>query len=169
MKSGAKIGSVINLRALCFYLSIISTLGCSALKGEIIEGRVIEIHDGDSITLLTRRNQQIKVRMVNIDSPELGQEHAAASKAALAAKVFGEKVTVKSQGRDHFGRVLGAVLLRGENVNLWMVKQGYSWCYKAYSNDIDFYNAEIRARKEKAGLWKSPIHPIPPWEFRKID
>ena len=36
-------------------------------------GRVVGVHDGDTLTVLTAGNVQIKVRLVEIDAPELKQ------------------------------------------------------------------------------------------------
>ncbi|MCB1064787.1 MAG: thermonuclease family protein [Verrucomicrobiae bacterium] len=136
------------------------------ISAEIIEGRVIGIHDGDSLTLLTQSQKKHRIRLAEIDAPEEGQKFAELSTKALAGKVFGKWITVKSKVRDQYSRIIGTVLLEGENVNLWMVKQGFAWHYAAYSEDSDFANAEILARKAKRGIWVN-APPMPPWEFRK--
>lgn len=38
-----------------------------------IFGRVVGVHDGDTITVRTQTNQTIKVRLLGIGAPELGQ------------------------------------------------------------------------------------------------
>ena len=49
-----------------------------------IEGRIVGVHDGDSITLLDADNRQHKIRLDGIDAPELGQPFGRASKQHLA-------------------------------------------------------------------------------------
>ena len=39
----------------------------------MLEGRVVGVHDGDTITLLIAGNRQIKVRLAQIDAPETTQ------------------------------------------------------------------------------------------------
>ena len=45
-----------------------------------IEGRIVGVHDGDTITLLDVDNRQHKIRLDGIDAPELGQPFGRASK-----------------------------------------------------------------------------------------
>src|SRR5262245_46340655 len=40
-----------------------------------------------------------------------------------------------------------------------------AWHYKEYSGDVRLANAEIVARRRKAGLWQDN-KAIPPWDFR---
>ena len=49
-----------------------------------IEGRIVGVHDGDTITLLDVDNRQHKIRLDGIDAPELGQPFGRASKQHLA-------------------------------------------------------------------------------------
>lgn len=37
---------------------------------ETLTGRVVGVHDGDTLTLLVVGNQQVKVRLAGIDAPE---------------------------------------------------------------------------------------------------
>ena len=43
-------------------------------------GKVVGVHDGDTITLLTAEKEQVKVRLEGIDAPELKQAFGNASK-----------------------------------------------------------------------------------------
>jgi len=43
------------------------------VQAETLEGKVIKIADGDTLTLLTSSSQQIKVRLAGIDTPERKQ------------------------------------------------------------------------------------------------
>jgi len=50
-----------------------------AAAAEPITGRVVSVHDGDTITVLTD-GRQVKVRLHGIDAPELGQAYGQAAK-----------------------------------------------------------------------------------------
>ena len=52
-------------------------------------GKVISIHDGDTITILQGK-QQIKVRLFGIDAPELKQPYGKKPKQFLANLVTGK-------------------------------------------------------------------------------
>ena len=65
-----------------------------------LNGRVVAISDGDTFTLLTAENQQVKVRLVEIDAPESGQPYGSKSKDALSELIFGKEVWVDVQTTD---------------------------------------------------------------------
>jgi endonuclease YncB( thermonuclease family) len=61
--------------------------GSTAACGGTIEGRIVGVHDGDSITLLDAENRQHKIRLDGIDAPELGQPFGRAAKRHLANRM----------------------------------------------------------------------------------
>jgi hypothetical protein len=86
--------------------------------------------------------------------------------------VFGKKVAVEWNERDHYQRVLGKVLLDGQDINLKQIKAGLAWHYKQYDKgqrlaDQSLYaSAEESARRKGVGLWRDPA-PVAPWDFRR--
>ena len=54
-----------------------------------LTGRVVGVHDGDTITVLDADNTQYKIRLAGIDAPEHGQPYGANAKKALSDLVFG--------------------------------------------------------------------------------
>jgi endonuclease YncB( thermonuclease family) len=90
----------------------------------------------------------------------------------LSEYVAGKDVLIDYDKRDRYKRILGKVLISGEDINLKQVEDGLAWHYKKYqreqtATDRELYSeAEIAARKAKRGLWRDP-NPIPPWEWRK--
>jgi endonuclease YncB( thermonuclease family) len=132
-----------------------------------IVGKVVGVHDGDTLTLLVDGNREVKVRLDGIDAPELGQPFGKNAKAALSATVFEKTVTVKVGTTDRYGRTVGRIFLNGQNVNLGMVRSGLAWWYRQYaSKDEALEIAEEYAKTRKEGLWADP-QPIAPWEWRK--
>jgi endonuclease YncB( thermonuclease family) len=73
---------------------------------------------------------------------------------------------------DRYQRILGKVLVGGEDVNLEQVEAGMAWHYKKYqgeqstSDRVKYSDAELEARRHKLGLWHDPS-PVPPWEYRQ--
>ena len=129
-------------------------------------GRVVGVHDGDTLTVLTAGNVQIKVRLVEIDAPEIKQPFGQQSKQALSALVFGKDVEIRATGKDRYGRALGRMFVGRTDVNLAMVKAGMAWRFDKYSKNAAFQRAEEEARAAKRGLWRDPS-PVPPWDWRK--
>jgi endonuclease YncB( thermonuclease family) len=137
--------------------------GCAWAQS--IEGRVVGVHDGDSLTVMDGEKVQHKVRLYGIDAPEEKQAFGDRAKQALSRLAFGEKVRVEVHGRDRYGRALGDVYAGGKRVNLAMVEEGMAWAYKD-TKDAALLAAEGDARREKRGLWRDN-EPEPPWTFRK--
>jgi endonuclease YncB( thermonuclease family) len=75
-------------------------------------GKVLKIPDGDTITVLVD-NQQFKVRLAEIDTPERRQPWGNRAKQALADKVFGEVVRIDVVTTDRYGRTVGHIRLDG--------------------------------------------------------
>lgn len=126
-------------------------------------GKVVSIHDGDTITILQGK-QQIKVRLFGIDAPELKQPYGKKSKQFLASLIAGQVVEVEPKGKDRYKRTLGIIYYKWQDINVQMVLNGYAWTYAKYSKI--YVDHERLARKNKQGLWQSG-DPTPPWEWRK--
>ena len=134
-------------------------------------GKVIKIADGDTITVLDRYKVQHRIRLTGIDAPERKQAFGSRSKQSLGKLVFSKTVTVKTNKRDRYGRVLGKILINGTDINKEQIRRGMAW--HGYLRDqtaadrIAYADIEKNARKEQRGLWVNP-NPMPPWKWRKL-
>lgn len=132
------------------------------------QGLVVSVHDGDTISILVDGQQQEKIRLNEIDAPELAQPYGKASKQALSALVYRKTVTVNVDGVDRYGRTLGRVYLDKMDVNAELVRIGAAWVYRRYSHDKSLIGLESEAKTAGAGLWALPAtDQVPPWEWRK--
>ena len=128
-----------------------------------LSGKVISIHDGDTITVLQGK-QQIKVRLFGIDAPELKQPYGKKSKQFLANLIAGKVVEVEKNGKDRYKRTIGSIYLNDKDINAQMVENGYAWAYRKFSKK---YTAqESKAKSQRLGLWRDK-EPIPAWEWRR--
>jgi endonuclease YncB( thermonuclease family) len=152
---------------LCLVLLYLALLPVSAVAEEQI-GRVVGVTDGDTLTMLDSRKQQIKVRLAEIDTPESAQPYGTRAKQELSRLVHGKTVTVKVQDIDRYGRTVGRVYMGELDVNAEMVKLGAAWVYRKYASDQSLYALEKQAKQKRAGIWNLPeAEQIPPWEWRK--
>lgn len=153
-------------------LALIGASLSSPSWADVLTGKVVELADGDTVTVLDERNQQHKIRLAGIDAPERKQPYADASRKHLASLVFGNNVEVRFHKKDRYGRLVGTVILDGSDVNLRQVTAGLAWHYKAYEREqseqerLDYSDAEETAHRLRLGLWQEP-HPVPPWDFRR--
>lgn len=157
-----------------------------ATWAETLSGRVVGVHDGDTITVLDANpnHKQYKVRLAGIDAPESKQAFGTRSKESLSQMVFGKDVNIDWDKRDRYGRIVGKVWTTPESTcrtaacpktldaNLAQLTVGMAWHYKQYekeqsAEDRERYAfAEVEAKARKAGLWSDP-RPTPPWEWRR--
>ena len=143
-----------------------------ALNAATLQGKVIGVADGDTLTLLDDQKNQHKIRLQGIDAPEKAQAFGNKSKQSLHEMVHGKEVFVDVQKKDKYGRSVGKILVNQTDACLEQIKRGMAWHYKQYANeqspeDRDVYaQAESTARAQSLGLWKDKS-PTPPWAFRK--
>jgi len=137
-----------------------------SVQAETLEGKVIKIADGDTLTLLTSSNQQVKVRLAGIDTPERKQPFGNRAKQALSNLAFQKQALVEVETIDRYGRTIGVVFVGSKNLNAELVKQGMAWVYRKYTDDERLYVLESRAKKERLGLWLQE-NPVPPWDWRR--
>ena len=133
--------------------------------GEMLEGRVVGVHDGDTITLLIKGNRQIKVRLAQIDAPETTQAFGQRSKQSLSEMVFNKTITVEKETTDKYGRTVGTLFVEGVDANKEQVKLGMAWVYRKYLHDQSLIPLEETARQSKVGLW-ADANPMAPWDYR---
>lgn len=132
-----------------------------------LEGRVVKIIDGDSLSLLDAGNRQHTIRLYGIDTPEWDQPHGKAAKRALAELVDRRRVGVVAVDTDTFGRTVGTVYVGERDINLAMVEAGHAWWFTRYAPyERHLAAAEEQARASRAGLW-SADEPVPPWHWRR--
>jgi endonuclease YncB( thermonuclease family) len=136
-----------------------------------LTGKVVKVADGDTITVL-EDNTQHRIRLQGIDAPERKQAYGNASRKHLADLVAGKTVTVEWDKRDRYGRIVGFVIVDGQDMNLEQLKAGMAWFYRYYQKELSpekrklYAQAEGEARANKKGLWQDK-NPVPPWEWRR--
>ncbi len=69
-----------------------------AHAGLALEGKVVGVSDGDTITVLTDGRESIRIRLAEIDAPEKSQAFGQRSKQSLSDMVFSKTVRVEQRG-----------------------------------------------------------------------
>ena len=148
----------------------------AVVYGKTIEKRyrakVVRIVDGDTLVVLNDANEQIKIRLEGIDTPEPGQPFGSKSKEKLSELTFGKTVVVAVTGTDFFKRTLGYIEIPIHtfavdpiNANAELIRYGFAWHYKSYNSSPELAEFETAARTAKIGLWGGSETPVPPWEW----
>jgi endonuclease YncB( thermonuclease family) len=139
------------------------TLGWSAtvLSGQasVIDGDTIEIHGQ-------------RIRFFGIDAPESHQTCEAEQQTyrcgqqaalALADRVGHQTVSCEQHDVDSYGRIVAVCRAGGEDLNAWMVSQGWALAYRHYSTA--YVSDEDAARLAHRGIWRDTF--TAPWDWRR--
>ena len=142
------------------------------VNAKTIEGLVVGVADGDTITVLDQQKNTYKIRLQGIDAPEKKQAFGEKSKQSLHDLVHGKQVRIEYDKEDKYGRIVGKITLDDLDICLQQLVLGMAWHYKKYQNEqsvadrVVYNDAELKSKSLKLGLWADET-PTPPWEFRK--
>jgi endonuclease YncB( thermonuclease family) len=141
-------------------------------NAKTIEGLVVGVSDGDTITVLDQQKNSYKIRLQGIDAPEKKQAFGEKSKQSLHDLVHSKQVRIEYDKEDKYGRIVGKVTVDDVDVCLQQLVLGMAWHYKKYQNEQSvsdraiYSDSEVKSKSLKLGLWSDDT-PMPPWEFRK--
>ena len=138
----------------------------------ILQGRVVRVTDGDTVTLLDEHEALHKIRLAGIDAPESAMPYGHQATLYLASLVFGENVEAVTYKQDRYGRTVATLMHGEQDINLAMLQAGLAWHYKHYAKEqpaaqaLAYAQAEELARTQNLALWKDS-DPCAPWDWRK--
>ena len=127
----------------------------------------VTVVDGDTIKL-----GDVKIRFSGIDAPEINQICVASegkvacgkiSRDMLITKVTNNKISCTDEGKDFYGRVLGECFVNGESLSRYLVREGFAFAYRKYSDK--FISDEEYAKSNRLGMWSMKFQY--PWDYRK--
>ena len=127
----------------------------------------VTVVDGDTIKL-----GDVKIRFSGIDAPEINQICVASegkvacgkiSRDILITKVTNNKISCTDEGKDFYGRVLGECFVNGESLSRYLVREGFAFAYRKYSDK--FILDEEYAKSNRLGMWSMKFQF--PWDYRK--
>ena len=148
------------------FLIIFPIFFSTLLLSSEVEIKILRVIDGDTVSAESG-GTQIKIRLSEIDAPEMGQPFGTNSKKCLSELIRENSgLKFKSDGQDGYGRSLGWLMADQINLNYEMVKRGCAWVYDRYVVDKTIYSFQNGARLKKLGLWKSQ-NPVKPWIWRR--
>ena len=156
------------MKLLTFALVILLNLITKTIASEI-SGFVV-VTDGDTIKISNK-----KIRLHGIDAPEQKQKCIKNAKEYNCGVVATEALTKKisknvvkcsiKKKKDRYNRFIGICFVEQEDINKWMVRNGYAVAYKRYSKD---YNLDEKfAKINKLGLWSGIF--LKPEKWRKLN
>jgi endonuclease YncB( thermonuclease family) len=139
--------------------------------------KVEQVIDGDTITVSTLEDEK-KIRLDSIDSPEDGQDWGGIAKDSLINLIGDKHVHGEEHETDRLGRTIATLYVEDGDTSNWinvnekMVELGHAWVMRQYYDHLpkdrraELDKLETSAKLNKLGLWES-LNPIPPWDWRK--
>lgn len=126
---------------------------------------VTKVIDGDTIEV-RQEKRNYKVRLSEIDAPEINQRFGTESKNFLASLILNEEIELTYTTEDRYGRIVAKIYKDNKDINRSMVRNGLAWVYDYYVEDQSLYNDQNLAKKNSFNIW-SEASPTPPWVFRR--
>jgi len=123
--------------------------------------------DGDTLEIRGTR-----IRLHGIDAPESAQlchqngtPWRCGQQAALQLSEFIGRTTISCEHRntDRYGRIVATCFLGSQDLNRWMVSEGWALAYRQYS--ADYIIDEAAAKAAGQGVWTSQFEA--PWLWRR--
>jgi micrococcal nuclease len=107
---------------------------------KVLKAKVVDVYDGDTCTIVYYQGttaHKRKFRLYGVDSPELKvgkhvenrdqiKQRGLDARDALRNKILHRVVTIQFHKEEKFGRCMGVISYGGQNVNKWLVQEGYA-------------------------------------------
>ena len=94
------------------------------------DAEVVKVHDGDTVTLRwNERDFDFPLRFRDTAAPELDEPGGSQSQSWLEAQLLGKEVRIEVDPFNRvekWGRLLGNVILEGQNMGLASINEGHS-------------------------------------------
>lgn len=158
-------GKPIKAMALVIVAAVLLFLSSGRAYADMVgEARII---DGDTVEIDGER-----IRLHGIDAPEsrqmckvVGEEWRCGESATLALidETTGQSVTCRGKKRDRYGRLIAVCYAGSDDLNAWMVREGWAVAYRRYSKD--YVDEEAAARAASRGVWRGEFEL--PWKWRQ--
>ncbi|MBY0415720.1 MAG: thermonuclease family protein [Bdellovibrionales bacterium] len=164
-------------------LQIISLMFPTAVFAETIKGKVLSIHDGDTLTFVKKNeNKKSILRLLGVDTPEVDfNGFSQGEVATIALDYLRSQLPIDSiieielpkiGGIDVNGRFLGRVIYAGRDLNLEMLQKGFGAMYFIFPYDkkllADYSMASRLASSNHLGIFSDKYHDLElPYLFRQ--
>ena len=142
---------------------LIALVLLTATPASAFSARVVSFHEGETCRDAAGQGV-IKVRLAEIDPPEIDQPYGTEARDVLCAIVCSRCVEIEPRGAS-YDRLVGLVRAQGVDTSEAMVTAETAWDYPQYDTDPIIPVLEAKARAGHVGLWAAAL-PIAPWDWR---
>ncbi|MGV3590817.1 MAG: thermonuclease family protein [Gammaproteobacteria bacterium] len=126
------------------------------------------VRDGDTLDM-----DGLRIRLFGVDAPEYAQSCTrpdgtswacgTAALDALANRIGKRRIDCEQRDVDVYRRSVAVCRLDGEDLNAWLVAEGWAVAYREFS--IDYVDEEEAARARRVNIWNGSVQQ--PEDFRR--
>lgn len=161
---------------------ILLFLFTSSVEAKTLMGKVVSIHDGDTLTFIPDgATKKAKLRFLGVDTPEIDFNGHTQGEIAVIAKNYLQsilpinasiKIELSENGTDANDRYLGVVFYNNVDLNLELLKAGMGAVYFIYPYDkkmfINYSEASRLADEQNIGIFSPQFEKeLLPYIFRQ--
>lgn len=148
------------------YQLVVLVFICSNSYSDTIEGKVINIIDGDTIHV-KYKSVTHKIRLAYIDCPEIRQKYGRSVRTYLSDMIIGKTVRAQIYSIDRYNRPIAEIFFSNNNINLHLIETGKCLVYRRYAKGkTNYFIKEKLAKKNRVGL-HGDSNFVAPWLWRK--
>jgi endonuclease YncB( thermonuclease family) len=92
-------------------ICLISLIICSPALADTLQGKVVKVADGDTVTIVDGSGKKHRIRLGGIDAPEKDQPYGLESTKNLERLINGKRATINFSKHDRYGRIVGKILV----------------------------------------------------------
>lgn len=127
--------------------------------------KIITVIDGDTFMCIDRQGNKRKLRLKDVDSPEIGQDQGKEAKQFACKHLLKKWVHIRIHGKDRYRRLVAEVRTpEGQCFSRLIVAEGLAYPLKS---SWKFFAASQKAKWGRQGVYGSRKR-VAPWKWRKI-
>src|SRR3954453_16962203 len=156
-------------------LAAVAALG-SVFAGDVLardtgafaySGRVVHVVDGDTVDVALKSSKRVRVRVIGIDTPEVGTCYAAAATRRMIQLTSSKNVVLRGDSTQathaRYSRLLAYVDVAAKDAGATLLREGYAHVYiyggRPFLRAAAYQRAELSARDARRGLWAACAAP----------
>jgi endonuclease YncB( thermonuclease family) len=141
--------------ALILALLVVVAPAAEAHPVDTLEGRVVEVVNGDTVIVLGSHGEREEIRLAGIFAPKKAQPYAEEAKKMLSDLVYNQPVSVDIVAAGRSIQATG-YLFKGADlldINAEMVKRGGAYAIRGSGQQIEYLRDDEQAQDQRRGLW----------------